>query len=98
MQGFAREREIAISPVAELPLKTTFHEIAHIILGHTTSQMFVDSERIDRNIREVEAEAVALICCEALALDGADFARGYIQHWLQGEKEISAFSPLRARF
>ena len=43
---------------------------------------------MDRNIREVEAESVALICCESLGLPGAEAARGYIQHWLQGEKEI----------
>ena len=33
-------------------------------------------------LREVEAEAVALLCCEALNLEGADFCRGYIQNWL----------------
>jgi hypothetical protein len=68
VQGFAHQREIAVSPIAELPLKTTFHEAAHIILGHTTSQKLVDLEQIDRNIREVEAESVALICCESLGL------------------------------
>jgi hypothetical protein len=25
---------------------------------------------------------VALLCCESLGLEGADYARGYIQHWL----------------
>jgi antirestriction protein ArdC len=88
VQGFALQREIAISPIAELPLKTTIHEIAHVVLGHTTSQKLVDLEHMNRNIREVEAESVALICCESLGLPGADAARGYIQHWLQGEKEI----------
>lgn len=95
VQGFARQREIAINPLAELPLKTTFHEIAHIVLGHTTSRTFVDSEHIERNIREVEAESVALICCESLGLAGAEAARGYIQHWLQGEREISNDSAMR---
>jgi len=33
-------------------------------------------------LREVEAEAVALLCCEALNLEGADYCRGYIQSWL----------------
>lgn len=95
MQGFAHQREIAVSPIAELPLKTTFHETAHIVLGHTTSQKLVDLEQIDRNIREVEAESVALICCESLGLPGAEAARGYIQHWLQGEKEIPNQSAAR---
>ncbi len=89
VQGFAHQREIAVSPIAELPLKTTLHEIAHVVLGHTSSQKLVDLGNMDRNIREVEAESVALICCESLGLPGAEAARGYIQHWLQGEKEIS---------
>jgi len=95
VQGFAHQREIAVSPIAALPLKTTLHEIAHIILGHTTSQKLVDLEHLDRNIREVEAESVALICCESLGLPGAEAARGYIQHWLHGEKEIPNQSAVR---
>jgi len=35
-----------------------------------------------RKLREVEAESVALLCCEALSLEGADYCRGYIQNWL----------------
>jgi hypothetical protein len=34
-------------------------------------------------LREVEAEAVAMLCCEALNLEGADYCRGYIQNWLR---------------
>ena len=34
-----------------------------------------------RSLREVEAEAVALVCLEALGLQGAEHCRGYIQHW-----------------
>ncbi|MGC1417188.1 MAG: ArdC-like ssDNA-binding domain-containing protein [Candidatus Acidiferrum sp.] len=95
IQGFASGRTIAISPVAALPQKTTFHEIAHILLGHTTTERLVDSEQTPRHIREVEAESVALICCESLGLDGAEFCRGYIQHWLNTEKEISNHSAAR---
>ena len=89
IQGFANGRAIAINPLAALPHKTTFHEIAHILLGHTTTERLVDSEQTPSHIREVEAESVALICCESLGLDGAEFCRGYIQHWLKTEKEIS---------
>ena len=35
-----------------------------IVLGHTASEKLVDSEHTARHIREVEAESVALICCE----------------------------------
>ena len=81
-QGYARKRQIAINPVAQLPHKTLFHEAAHIILGQTAEADFTDTERTPKNLREVEAEAVAMLCCEALNLDGADYCRGYIQNWL----------------
>jgi antirestriction protein ArdC len=95
IQGFAHGREIAVNPLAGLAHKTTFYEIAHIVLGHTTSEKLVDSEQTARHIREVEAESVALICCETLGLDGTDFCRGYIQQWLKTEKEIPNQSAAR---
>ena len=81
-QGYARRRQIAINPVAQLPHKTRFHETAHVILGHTTEADFPDTEQTPKNLCEVEAEAVALLCCEALSLEGSDYCRGYIQNWL----------------
>jgi antirestriction protein ArdC len=81
-QGYSRKRQIAINPVAQLPHKTLFHEAGHVVLGHTTEFEFADTERTPKNLREVEAEAVALLCCEALNLEGADYCRGYIQNWL----------------
>jgi hypothetical protein len=82
-QGYARQRSIAVSPVAELPHKTRFHELAHVVLGHTSEAEagLSDSDLTPRSLREVEAEAVALVCLEALGLPGADHCRGYIQHW-----------------
>ncbi|HEY8227265.1 MAG TPA: ArdC-like ssDNA-binding domain-containing protein [Pyrinomonadaceae bacterium] len=81
-QGFARKRQIAINPVAQLPHKTLFHELAHVVIGHTTEADFADAEKTPRNLREVEAEAVALLCCESLELEGSDYCRGYLQNWL----------------
>jgi hypothetical protein len=81
-QGYGRKRQIAINPVAQLPHKTLFHETAHVMLGHTSEADFTDTERTPKNLREVEAEAVALLCCEALNLEGSEFCRGYIQNWL----------------
>src|SRR6266513_2209472 len=95
IQGFAHGREIAVNPLGALPHKTTLHELAHVVLGHTTSEKLVDSDQTARHIREVEAESVALICCETLGLEGADFCRGYIQHWLKTEKEIPNQSAVR---
>jgi antirestriction protein ArdC len=84
-QGFAQGRCIAVNPVAALPHKTRFHELAHVILGHTSEGQLSDSERTPRDIREVEAESVAYICCSILGLPGLDECRGYIQAWLKGE-------------
>jgi antirestriction protein ArdC len=79
--GFARRRDVAINPVNPHPYKTLFHELAHVVLGHTLEGELADSERTPRNLREAEAECVALLCCEALGLGGAAESRGYVQGW-----------------
>lgn len=98
VQGYARARAIAISPIAALPFKTTIHEIAHVILGHTAEADLHDDERTPRDIREVEAEATAMLVCAALQQPGIDHARGYIQHWYHGHEipEASARKILKA--
>jgi antirestriction protein ArdC len=83
--GYATKRQVALSPLCPLPHKTLFHEVAHIELGHTAEASFNDSEHTPRNLREAEAEAVALILCESLELSGAEFCRGYIQSWLKND-------------
>jgi antirestriction protein ArdC len=83
--GYARKREIAISPLSPLPHKTCFHEMAHVELGHTSESDFQDSEHTPRSLREVEAEAVAMLLCESLKLPGVEYARGYCQAWLKSD-------------
>ena len=93
VQGYAlRSRKLAINPLAELPNQTLFHELAHLILGHTEQGDLSDAETLTRDLREVEAEAVALLCCESLGLEGSEFSRGYIQEWGKGQaiSELSA--------
>jgi antirestriction protein ArdC len=84
-QGYAipDRREIAINPVAALPMKTTLHETAHCLL-HAGEQVAADGLELPRSLREVEAESVALIVTEALGLEGVEYSRGYIQGWLRG--------------
>src|SRR4051812_25032841 len=80
--GYARERSIAINPVNPLPWKTRSHELAHVLLGHTAEGTeHSDGEVTPRNLKECEAESVALLCCAALNLPGVEFSRGYIQSW-----------------
>ena len=79
VQGYARGRTVAVSPLAQLPAKTLYHELGHVLLGHTDHQ--ADSLALPKTLTEAEAEAVALLCLEALGLPGSDYARGYIQAW-----------------
>jgi len=79
--GFARGRSIAVSPLNPLPHKTTFHELAHVLLGHTAEGDQNDGDQTPRNLRECEAEAVAMLCRAALDLPGVPYSRGYIQSW-----------------
>jgi antirestriction protein ArdC len=93
-QGYAIGKNIAINPVASLPHKTRFHELAHVVLGHTAEQAMHDNDMTPKDIREVEAESVAYILCSVLNLPGLIESRGYIQSWLSGA-EISDKSAQR---
>ena len=66
-----------MSPLSPHPHKTTFHELGHCLLH--LDEEHREGADLPRNLKEVEAEAVAMLCCEALGLDGAEYARGYIQ-------------------
>ena len=81
-QGYASGTSIAINPLAEYPHKTRFHELAHVVLGHTLEHTMSDTDTTPRDIREVEAESVAYILCNLLKLPGLEESRGYVQHWL----------------
>ncbi len=86
-QGYATGRLVSVSPIAFAPHRTLFHELGHVVLGHTAETERLDDgdERTPRSLREVEAEGVALICCESLGFTGTEFSRGYLQHWLRDQ-------------
>ena len=94
-QGYAQQRTVAVSPIAAHPLKTLFHELAHVALGHTTEHEQTDGELTPRSLREVEAEATAMLVCAALQLPGAEYSRGYIQHWIGAGETIPERSAAR---
>ncbi|HEY8165126.1 MAG TPA: ArdC-like ssDNA-binding domain-containing protein [Gemmatimonadaceae bacterium] len=95
IQGYASRRSFAINPVAQLPVKTLFHELAHIVLGHTVAAQTNDGANLPQDLREAEAEGVALLCLESLALPGGDYCRGYIQTWLGAGRPIPEQSAQR---
>ena len=94
-QGYAYANEdgkqfIAVSPTAQFPYKTRFHEIAHNVLGHTKERLeshgaLHDTNLTTTSVKEVEAESVAYILLNLLGLDGAKQSRGYIQNWIGAE-------------
>jgi N-terminal domain of anti-restriction factor ArdC len=94
VQGYAEGRSVAVNPFAALPVKTLFHELGHVLL-HQVGCGVGGSVVLERYVREVEAEAVALVCVEALGLPGAEFARGYIQAWLAAGMEFPEHSAQR---
>lgn len=82
IMGYAQHKTIAINPLNPMPAKTTFHELAHILLGHTSQgNLESDESTMPRNLKETEAESVALLCLASLNLPGQAECRGYIQSW-----------------
>lgn len=92
VQGYAHDRVIAINPLNKQAHKTIFHEVAHILLGHTDVK--AHDTKPPQSLREVEAESVAYLCCTLLGLNQVAESRGYIQHWL-GEDDIPETSARR---
>lgn len=84
-QGYAHGRSVAVSPLAFLPHRTLFHELAHVVLGHCAESLSMsdDDAATPRDLREVEAECVAMLCSSSLGMPGEDYSRGYIQHWMK---------------
>lgn len=88
-QGYSYDRNVAISPVAAYPFKTLIHEIAHIVCGHTEALKNEDA-KLHRGVAEFQAESTAYLVLNDLGTPEEQWdaagSRGYIQHWLSGEK------------
>lgn len=85
-QGYSYKRNVAVSPVAAYPVKTMFHELAHVMLGHTTGE----EERSCRGVEEFQAESVAYLLAHETGLTqwAPEESRAYIQSWL-GNEEVT---------
>ena len=99
IQGYAYTKlgKIAVNPMAWLPHKTRFHEIAHCILHGNEEVEMVDGASLIKCIKEAEAEATAYLCCAALNLGGLECARGYIQNWLSSDSSRELFKKSASR-
>jgi hypothetical protein len=49
-QGFALDRQVAVSPIAFLPHRTLFHELGHVVLGHTEELRVSTTRRNERRV------------------------------------------------
>jgi hypothetical protein len=85
IQGYANEDdELAINPAARWPLKTTMHELGHLVLKHP--KWSEDEYQQHRGIAEFQAEATAYLAMNEIgARDQMNPAesRAYIQNWLK---------------
>jgi hypothetical protein len=82
---------LAINPLWPDPLGVLFHELGHIVLGHTreTAEPWVTGDRTPRNRRELSAEGVTLVLLDTLGYEEQQYSRGYMQNWnIEGLSEI----------
>ena len=86
VMGYAKGRTIAINPLDKNPLGTLFHEIGHILLGHTLD---IHEYLAIKNVCETEAESVSYLVMACLGLH-TDTTKGhssrYIKSWLENPK------------
>lgn len=88
LQGYSHGLEFTINPLAVNKNKTRFHEMAHIVLGHTLPHHY-EEYQTHRGIMEYQAEATAYLVMNELELmddETASVSRGYIRHWLGSEQ------------
>jgi len=91
--GYATGRTFAVNPLGKHQNATTMHELAHIVLGHTKEADFTDTkDRTPRDVKEMEAEATAMLVLDALGEKDHKESRGYIQSWYKGNEipEVNA--------
>jgi len=92
------QRKVMVSPLCKTPLRTLFHELAHVDLHAEGDPLSPHGERPPMDVREVEAEAVSYLVADALGveMDSSDESRGYIQAWMAEPDARADFAKGRA--
>lgn len=88
IQGYSTGNKYAINPVAIDVNSTTMHEIAHIVLGHTSNENIAEYGE-HRGIKEFQAEVTSFLLMNEFNMineEQASESRAYIQNWLAGEE------------
>jgi hypothetical protein len=68
--------------------KTLIHELAHVLLHQ-------DTDLLEREVAEVEAENVAFVVSSVLGLDTSDYSFPYVARWSGGDAELVAATAER---
>jgi hypothetical protein len=82
--GYAKpdQKIIAVSPLAYNPMRTKFHECAHVLLHPGMTSQHAENS-LPRDVKEAEAELTAYIGISELGLtDGLEYSRGYLRNWI----------------
>lgn len=67
-------------------LKTLLHECGHALLhGQKSSDSFSFFLESRRDLREVEAESVSYVVCQALGVDCSNYSFSYLAQWKQNQ-------------
>ncbi|GIF02011.1 ArdC-like ssDNA-binding domain-containing protein [Paractinoplanes rishiriensis] len=84
--GTARLVRVRDDVSAAQQVKTTAHELAHILCGHLDDT--APGQDLHRGRRETEAESVAHIVCAVLGLDTAAYSDAYVLGWANGDLDL----------
>ena len=84
--GYAIGRKIAIHPNSHDKEGTFFHELAHVVLGHTVKEVCIDGENLSHETKEIEAEGVAYLCKVLAGLGWLEESKLYLQDYLKGNQ------------
>lgn len=84
--GWSFKRFVAVNPTSGHPRRTLVHEVAHVLLEHTTEVTQRDAEDTNVTSDELEARAVAALVATALDFDdGAEHAEDLVARIRAGE-------------
>lgn len=85
--GWAKGKEISVSPLETYQAYGRLREMAHILLGHTEATP-AKSVPGEQELRDVEADTAAYLCAATLGLPGLEEARLRLQMNLADETRL----------
>jgi hypothetical protein len=89
-RGYTDGRRVVVSALSNDVdrTKTLLHELGHCLLGHCGDWA------IERDTREIEAEAVAHLCCSVLGVN-YDLSAEYVANYISGREHVRKTKVIR---